>query len=49
MDYHRGELKTPRVIKRLSQNYPATIKANLSGAHAFHQEYKEDHHDILIY
>jgi imidazolonepropionase len=46
-----GELKMLRVIKRLSQNYPATIKATFLGAHAFPSEYKEDHQgyiDLLI-
>nr|WP_315146925.1 imidazolonepropionase [uncultured Flavobacterium sp.] len=35
-----GELKMLRVIKRLSQNYPITIKATFLGAHAFPIEYK---------
>ena len=37
-----GELKMLRVIKRLSQNYPITIKATFLGAHAFPLEYKEN-------
>ncbi len=46
-----GELKMLRVIKRLSQNYPITIKATFLGAHAFPLEYKENHQgyiDLLI-
>ena len=34
-----GELKMLRVINRLSQNYPITIKATFLGAHAFPLEY----------
>ena len=37
-----GELKMLRVINRLSQNYPITIKATFLGAHAFPSEYKEN-------
>ncbi|WP_310557953.1 imidazolonepropionase [Flavobacterium sp.] len=37
-----GELKMLRVIQRLSQNYPITIKATFLGAHAFPLEYKEN-------
>ena len=37
-----GELKMLRVINRLSQNYPITIKATFLGAHAFPLEYKEN-------
>ena len=37
-----GELKMLRVINRLSQNYPITIKASFLGAHAFPLEYKEN-------
>ncbi len=37
-----GELKMLRVIKRLSENYPVTIKATFLGAHAFPSHYKED-------
>jgi imidazolonepropionase len=37
-----GELKTLRVIKRLSIDYPITIKATFLGAHAFPLEYKEN-------
>ena len=35
-----GELKMLRVIKRLSEEYPITIKATFLGAHAFPLEYK---------
>ncbi len=35
-----AELKMLRVIKRLKQNSPATIKANFLGAHAIPTEYK---------
>ncbi|HSD08445.1 imidazolonepropionase [Flavobacterium sp.] len=37
-----GELKMLRVIKRLSQNYPTTIKATFLGAHAFPAAFKEN-------
>ena len=37
-----GELKMLRVINRLSQNYPITIKATFLGAHAFPLEYAEN-------
>lgn len=38
-----GELKMLRVIKRLKENYPIAIKATFLGAHAFPQQFKEDH------
>lgn len=38
-----GEIKMLRVIKRLKQEYPTAIKATFLGAHAFPQEYKENH------
>lgn len=37
------ELKMLRVIKRLKQNYPITIKATFLGAHAFPSKYLENH------
>ena len=46
-----GELKMLRVIKRLSQNYPITIKATFLGAHAIPLEYKnnrKDYVDLII-
>jgi imidazolonepropionase len=46
-----GELKMLRVIQRLQQNYPVTIKATFLGAHAFPLEYKENHKgyiDLII-
>lgn len=46
-----GELKMLRVIQRLSQNYPITIKATFLGAHAFPIEFRENHQgyiDLLI-
>lgn len=46
-----GELKILRVIQRLAQNYPITIKATFLGAHAFPLEYKENHKgyiDLII-
>ena len=46
-----GELKMLRVIKKLAQNYPITIKATFLGAHAFPTEYKENHSayiDLLL-
>lgn len=38
-----GELKMLRVIQRLTQNYPVTIKATFLGAHAFPIAFKENH------
>lgn len=38
-----GELKMLRVIKKLSENYPIKIKATFLGAHAFPEEFKENH------
>jgi imidazolonepropionase len=38
-----GELKMLRVIQRLAQNYPITIKATFLGAHAFPITFKENH------
>lgn len=38
-----GELKMLRVIQRLAQNYPVTIKATFLGAHAFPIAFKENH------
>lgn len=46
-----GELKMLRVIKKLSDNYPITIKATFLGAHAIPLEYKENRKgyiDLLI-
>ena len=46
-----GELKMLRVIQKLSQNYPITIKATFLGAHAFPLEFKENHKgyiDLII-
>ncbi|SHL80429.1 imidazolonepropionase [Flavobacterium xanthum] len=46
-----GELKMLRVIQRLAQNYPITIKATFLGAHAFPSEFKENHQgyiDLII-
>lgn len=46
-----GELKMLRVIQRLSQNYPITIKATFLGAHAFPSEYVTNHKayiDLII-
>jgi imidazolonepropionase len=37
-----GELKMLRVIKKLSKNYPVTIKSTFLGAHAFPLEFKEN-------
>jgi len=37
-----SELKMLRVIKRLKENAPITIKATFLGAHAFPQEFKEN-------
>jgi imidazolonepropionase len=38
-----GELKMLRVIQKLSKNYPIKIKATFLGAHAFPNEFKENH------
>ena len=46
-----GELKMLRVIKKLAENYPITIKSTFLGAHAFPKEYKENHSgyiDLII-
>nr|WP_314838620.1 imidazolonepropionase [uncultured Flavobacterium sp.] len=46
-----GELKMLRVIQRLQQNYPVSIKATFLGAHAFPLEFKENHKgyiDLII-
>lgn len=37
-----GELKMLRVIKKLAQNYPISIKATFLGAHAFPVHYKDN-------
>lgn len=38
-----GELKMLRVIKKLKEKAPIPVKATFLGAHAYPQEYKEDH------
>ncbi|MFV8343820.1 imidazolonepropionase [Flavobacterium sp. XS2P39] len=46
-----GELKILRVIQRLAQNYPITIKATFLGAHAFPLKYAANHQgyiDLII-
>jgi imidazolonepropionase len=46
-----GELKMLRIIKRLSQDYPITIKATFLGAHAFPIEYannRQGYIDLII-
>ncbi|MFV8325805.1 imidazolonepropionase [Flavobacterium sp. ZS1P14] len=46
-----GELKMLRVIQRLAQNYPITIKATFLGAHAFPLDYAANHQgyiDLII-
>ncbi|MDI5888379.1 imidazolonepropionase [Flavobacterium yafengii] len=42
-----GELKMLRVIQRLAQNYPITIKATFLGAHAFPLEFKGNHQGYI--
>ncbi|MFV8334791.1 imidazolonepropionase [Flavobacterium sp. RSP29] len=42
-----GELKMLRVIQRLAQNYPITIKATFLGAHAFPLEYASNHQGYI--
>lgn len=46
-----SELKMLRVIRRLKEKYPQTIKANFLAAHAYPLEYKENHSayiDLII-
>jgi imidazolonepropionase len=46
-----GELKMLRVIKRLKNISPIPIKATFLGAHAYPQDYKQNHHayiDLII-
>ncbi len=46
-----GELKILRIIKRLSNEYPITIKATFLGAHAIPLKYKENRNgyiDLII-
>lgn len=46
-----NELKMLRVIKRLKDHYPISIKATFLGAHAFPTQFKENHKgyiDLLI-
>ncbi|TDD95926.1 imidazolonepropionase [Flavobacterium cellulosilyticum] len=46
-----GELKMLRVIQKLSNNYPITIKASFLGAHAFPLEFAKNHQgyiDLII-
>lgn len=42
-----AELKMLRVIKRLKQEMPISIKATFLGAHAFPKEFKEDHRGYI--
>ncbi len=42
-----GELKMLRVIKRLSKDYPITIKATFLGAHAFPLEFAENRKEYI--
>lgn len=41
------ELKMLRVIRRLKENYPITIKATFLGAHAFPLEFKQNHQGYI--
>lgn len=43
----QGELKMLRVIKRLKQNVPIPVKTTFLGAHAFPEEYKNDHEGYI--
>ncbi|MFN5442702.1 MAG: imidazolonepropionase [Crocinitomicaceae bacterium] len=46
-----AEIKMLRVIKRLKEALPITVKATFLGAHAFPKEYKENHRgyiDLII-
>jgi imidazolonepropionase len=42
-----GELKMLRVIKRLKESYPISIKATFLGAHAYPTAYKDNHQGYL--
>jgi imidazolonepropionase len=42
-----AELKMLRVIKRLKESHPITIKATFLGAHAYPTEYRENHRAYL--
>lgn len=42
-----AELKMLRIIKRLKEHFPITIKATFLGAHAFPKEYKENHRGYI--
>ena len=42
-----AELKMLRVIKRLKENHPITIKATFLGAHAFPLEHKKNHRGYI--
>lgn len=42
-----GEIKMLRVINRLKENHPVAIKATFLGAHAFPQEFKDNHRGYL--
>ena len=42
-----AELKMLRVIKKLKENLPLTIKSTFLGAHAFPVEFKEDHQGYI--
>jgi imidazolonepropionase len=42
-----GEIKILRVIKRLAENYPITIKSTFLGAHAFPKEFKDNHQGYI--
>lgn len=42
-----NELKMLRVIKRLKENHPLTIKATFLGAHALPKEYKENRAEYI--
>lgn len=42
-----AELKMLRVIKRLRENHPLTIKSTFLGAHAYPKELKENHPEYL--
>jgi imidazolonepropionase len=44
---YEGELKMLRVIKKLKENSKLTIKATFLGAHAYPEQYKEDHEGYI--
>lgn len=44
---YEGELKMLRVIKKLKENSPLTLRATFLGAHAFPPEFRDDHEGYI--